>query len=300
MMMERFVKSVLSLAFGRWPKVPFDNTYPWLGYTFQQLMRDPECGRKPAYVWGVVQGVALAKVLRIPEVSVIEFGVAGGAGLLSLERTAELTEARTGVKVNVYGFDTGVGLPRPTDHRDQPNMWFEGQLPMDKGLLESKLRRASLRIGLVRDTVAAFMAEQPAPIAFISFDLDLYSSTRDAFSVFDAPDERLLPRIVTYFDDILGHSYNDFAGERLAISEFNDEHDRRKMSPIYGLRNFVPREFFVSQFWDGMYFTHMFDHSLYNTLDSTRKAVFTDHLGYDLREPVQSDWKAKIAGAQTG
>ena len=46
-------------------------------------------------------------------ISVIEFGVAGGAGLLSLERTAELVEARTKVQRGVHGFDTGVGLPNP-------------------------------------------------------------------------------------------------------------------------------------------------------------------------------------------
>ena len=28
-------------------------------------MRDPLCARKPAYVWGVIQGAALARVLNI-------------------------------------------------------------------------------------------------------------------------------------------------------------------------------------------------------------------------------------------
>ena len=130
-MIDRFAKKALALIFGKWPIVPFDNTYPWLGHTFQELMRDPLCARKPAYVWGVIQGAALARVLNILHISVIEFGVAGGAGLLSLERTAELVEARTKVEIGVHGFDTGVGLPNPTDYRDQPNMWFEGQLPMN-------------------------------------------------------------------------------------------------------------------------------------------------------------------------
>jgi hypothetical protein len=293
-MIDRLAKRALSLAFGKLPKVPFDNTYPWLGYTFQELMRDPLCARKPMYVWGALQGAALAKVLGIPEISVIEFGVAGGAGLLSLEHTAQLAEARTGVKISVYGFDTGIGLPKPTDYRDQPNMWFEGQLPMNRDLLEAQLQRASLRIGLVRDTIATFVSDRPAPIAFISYDLDLYSSTRDALSLLDCSCDILLPRVMAYFDDILGHSYNDFAGERLAISEFNRDHETRKFSPIYGLRNFVPREFFFSSCWDGMYFAHVFDHASYNTLDSNRKAVFTDHRGYDLRESVASDWKVRL------
>jgi hypothetical protein len=293
-MINFLAKRALSAMFGKWPKVPVDNTYAWLGHTFQELMRIPLSARKPMYVWGVAQGAALAKVLRVPEISVIELGVAGGAGLLSLEHTAQLVEARAGIKINVYGFDTGTGLPKPTDYRDQPNMWFEGQLPMKRDLLESKLRRASLRIGLVRDTIAEFVSEQPPPVAFISFDLDLYNSTRDALAIFDSPYELLLPRVATYFDDILGHTYNDFAGERLAITEFNNDHSTRKLSPIYGLRNFVPRESFFSSHWDSMFFAHFFEHPLYNALDSTSKAVFTDHLGYDFREPVGSDWKARL------
>ena len=47
----------------------------------------------------------------------LEFGVAGGAGLLSLERIAELVEGLTGVEIEVHGFDTGTGLPAPKDYR---------------------------------------------------------------------------------------------------------------------------------------------------------------------------------------
>ena len=36
-----------------------------------------------------------------------EFGVAGGAGLVNLERIAELVEQKTGVGIDIYGFDTG-------------------------------------------------------------------------------------------------------------------------------------------------------------------------------------------------
>jgi hypothetical protein len=59
----------------------------------------------------VLQGVSLAKVLNLPRVSVFEFGVAGGSGLVSLERVAELVEQKTGVGIDVYGFDTGEGFP---------------------------------------------------------------------------------------------------------------------------------------------------------------------------------------------
>lgn len=276
------------------PEVPFDNTYDWLRRTFFELMGDKRCARKPMYVWGVTQGAALAKVLGISRVSVIEFGVAGGAGLISLEHTAQLVESKIGVGIDVYGFDTGTGLPKPKDYRDQPNMWFEGQLPMNRDILERQLQRASLRYGLVQETVPQFLAERPAPVVFISFDLDLYSSTRDAVILFSAEHERLLSRVICYFDDIMGHSYSDFTGERLAITEFNEAHEMRKLSPNYGLRYFVPRPFQQAMYWDGFYIAHLFDHPLYNKADSIKKAVYTDDKGRDYRLPIDSEWRREI------
>ena len=58
---------------GNYPPVPFDNTYPWLNYAFLEIMRDSRCAQRPQYIWGVLQGAALSKVLKIPRISVIEF-----------------------------------------------------------------------------------------------------------------------------------------------------------------------------------------------------------------------------------
>jgi hypothetical protein len=279
-------------------EVPFDNGYEYLRYAFCDLMTDAVCRRKPMYVWGVLRGTALARVLGIRRVSVIEFGVAGGGGLLSLERIARHAQERIGVVIDVYGFDTGTGLPKPKDYRDQPNMWFEGQLPMNRELVEGQLRGASLRIGLVRDTVPQFVTELEqglgAPVAFVSFDLDLYSSTCDALKLFSAKTQCLLPRVMCYFDDILGHTYNEFAGERLAINEFNASQGLRKLSPIFGLRYFAPRAVHEAKYWDCFYLAHIFDHPLYNTLDSISKGVYMDHDGRAHGLPVNSNWRDQV------
>jgi hypothetical protein len=272
------------------PEVEFDNTYSWLQYAFYELSRDPTCSQKLMYCWGVLQGAALAKVLSINQVSVIEFGVAMGAGLKSLERISEIVESKTGVKIDVYGFDSGVGLPKPRDYRDQPNMWLEGQLPMDRTLLGQELKSSSLILGLVEETVHKFLKQGPAPIAFVSFDLDLYTSTKDALEVFDAGHAFVLPRVVCYFDDIMGHSYCDFTGERLAIQEFNESHELRKLSPIYGLRYWVPPSYRADMYWDCLYFAHFFDHVLYDKPDSIRKIVYADGK-VGIRMPVASDWR---------
>jgi hypothetical protein len=272
----------------KWPSAQFDNTYSWLNFSFLEMMKDDRCRGKPMYTWGVLQGAALAKVLKIPKISVVELGVAGGEGLLCLETAAVAVRARTDVDIDVFGFDTGTGLPKPKDFRDQPNMWFEGQLPMERERLESSLSHASLCLGPVKDTIPSFLARGPAPIAFVSFDLDLYTSTRDALILLEGDHVHLLPRVVCYFDDIFGYSYNDFCGERLAIKEFNDAHSQRKLSPIYGLRYFMPRFAFNDLWPDGMYLGHLFDHPLYGALDSIRKPVKMDLTGGVIWESMES------------
>jgi hypothetical protein len=295
---KRIAKKILprkAVELLRTPPV-FDNTYPWLNQTCSELMKDARCNQRPAYIWGVVQGAALAKVLRIPRISVIELGVAGGFGLLTLERIAERVEDITNVGIDVFGFDTGVGLPKPEDFRDQPNMWFEGQLPMDRGRLESALSRASLRLGPVKETIPSFIASNPAPIAFVSFDVDLYTSTRDALALFLANHNSVLPRVTSYFDDIFGHTYNDFCGERLAIREFNQDNDNRKICPVYGLRHFISSWAFYDLWPDAIYWAHFFEHPLYGTLDSINKGVVMDVQGAVLRSAPGSDWRPRRRG----
>lgn len=282
------------LADRGWADVPFDNTPPWLGRTLLDVVKNKRCALKPMYAYGVTAAAALAKVLEIPRISAVEFGVAGGAGLLALEAVAAAVEKKTGVGIDVIGFDTGVGLPKPEDYRDQPNMWFEGQLPMNRAALEAKLTRATLQIGPVRETLPYFLAGRPAPIGFVSQDFDLYSSTRDALTMYEADYDRLLPHVVTYFDDILGHTYNDFCGERRAIGEFNETFADRKLSPMYGLRYFLPRQFLTQTWPDAMYFAHFFQHPLYNELDSVSKAVFTDLYGRDVRTAPNAQSRAKV------
>jgi hypothetical protein len=254
----------------------FDNAYPWLTHAFARVVRDRRCALRPQYAWGALQAAALARVLGVPRISLLEFGVAGGYGLLALECAAMAAQRMTGVGIDVVGFDSGAGLPPPQDYRDQPNMWFEGQLPMERAKLEGALSVASLRVGPVAQTLPAFLAAGPAPVAFAAFDLDLYSSTRDALEVFAADLGLLMPRVLAYFDDIFGYTYNEFCGERLAIREFNRRGPHRKVCPVHGLRYFLPRSTFHDLWPDGMHWAHLFRHPRYGTLDSHRKPMFMD------------------------
>lgn len=191
---------------------------------------------RPNYAYIVYQAADLARRLDLDRISVLEFGVAGGRGLLNFEYHAKRVRAITGVQIDVYGFDTGEGLPPPVDYRDLPNVWQAEHFKMDQAALKAKLESATLVLGLVADTVKDFVAKHdPAPIGAISFDLDYYSSTIDALGIFDVPAERRLPRIFNYFDDIyssdLGH-VGPGVGVPLAIAEFNAADPTRHLGQL--------------------------------------------------------------------
>ena len=78
---------------------------------------------RPNYAYPVYQAAQLAHGSGEPRVSVIEFGVAGGNGLVAMEQYAEQVEKIFDVKIEVYGFDTTEGLPAPVDYRDLLYHW---------------------------------------------------------------------------------------------------------------------------------------------------------------------------------
>lgn len=241
----------------------FDNTYEWKCSAFQCIYDRSPAGVYQAYLWGVLEGASLARALRYPRISVIEFGVAGGRGLLALEEIAVQVENLVGLPIDVYGFDTGTGLPAPTDYRDVPYMWDEGFFPMDKEKLLPQLKRAQLKLGLIQKTIQDFIASHFSPVAFISFDFDLYTGTRHALSLLETTPNRLIPRVSCYFDDIMGYGYNEFTGERLAINEFNATHALQKVTPHHGLKWFVPWRNRDDRWVEMMYLAHIFDHPQY-------------------------------------
>jgi hypothetical protein len=221
---------------------------------------------RPQYAFGVKQAIYLASRLGHRSVSVIEFGVGAGSGLLRLETYAAKLGSRAGIQVEVYGFDTGAGLPTASDYRDLGYVWKRGQYQMDVAGLRAKLSSARLVLGDVRHTVPEFLRSQHAPIGFISFDLDYYSSTKAAFEVFSASDRAMLPRVLCYFDDVVsdGHQLHcDYVGELLAIREFNQSTDGSStLAPIGVLNaNLLYPAVWTQQLW--VY--HRFQHSQYNT-----------------------------------
>jgi hypothetical protein len=194
---------------------------------------------RPNYLAGTLFAADQARSEGIHEIAVAEFGVASGKGLLALQHEAALVERETGMKVRVFGFDAGpTGLPDLCgDHRDLPDLWRPGDYPMDVAWLQSRLDpRTTLVLGDVRETVPRFYDEyDPPPLGFVAIDLDLYSSTVAALQLLSQPDRRMLMHTAMYFDDIDLKTYHQFAGELLAIHEFNEGCDVVKIDTWRGL-----------------------------------------------------------------
>lgn len=220
---------------------------------------------RPEYAYGLYHAGLQARALGYTDLVALELGVGPGNGLMALEAAADAVERELGLRVSVIGMDTGRGLPPPADYRDLPYCWAEGDYWIPPDALRARLRRAELVLGDVRETVPALLARPGLPpIGFISFDLDFYSSTRDAMALLSADCRRLLPRVFCYVDDAIGSDrelHCDYVGELLAIREFNERSAARKVCPIHGLRH---KRALPAMWNEQMYVLHAFDHPLYS------------------------------------
>jgi hypothetical protein len=233
------------------------------------VQRSSPAQARPNYTWSVLHSARIAHTLGIERMTVAEFGVAGGNGLLALETAATAAERFFGIGIDVVGFDAGGGIPAPRDHRDAPYVIAPGDFPMDIDKLRARLQRSELLLGLVEETLPRFIESSGSPVGFVSIDLDYYSSTVAALMLLTAPAERLLPRVMCYFDDVMGYPWGDFNGERLAIAEFNDREEHRKISPVYGLRYFLPQPWAQAMWPEMMYLAHVLDHPRYDEDEGT-------------------------------
>jgi hypothetical protein len=213
--------------------------------------RNPE-SVYPTYRYCVESGAALAKALGYPGITVVEFGVAGGNGLVALEQQATVIERAYDLTVDVVGFDSGIGLPATGDYRDLPYRFSRGFYPMDLDKLRARLSRAHVELGQISDTLPRFAATCRFPIGAVLVDLDYYSSTKSAFAIFDvAP---TLPRVPVYFDDLW--LATPFTGEWAAIRDYNDVHPMQKIAQTWALAH---GELGTSQVFEW----HKFDHQDY-------------------------------------
>jgi hypothetical protein len=218
------------------------------------------------YAFPILYAADAAKRYGYKTVTIVEFGVAGGAGLLNLCRIAERTRKETGIEFRVVGFDTGKGMPPAVDYRDLPESFQAGDFPMDEQRLRQTLPDfAELVIGDITETVPEFCRSlsEDAPIGFVATDVDYYSSAKKALEILKGAPELYLPIVPVYLDDIGVDGSNPWTGELLAVDEFNRENELRKIVPFTLLRS---RRIFKNTQWiDRMFAGHIHDHALRST-----------------------------------
>jgi hypothetical protein len=222
---------------------------------------------RPHYFAGVLAAADQALKEDVPEISVFEFGVAGGSGLIELQKYSAVIERQTGIKIHVYGFDAGEGLPELIgDYRDHPDQWRIGDYKMDAEMLEKRLTdRTELRLGAIKDTVPQFVSQNKIPVGFVSCDVDMYSSTTNVLQILSLANKNMLRRVFMYFDDINFVFNHRFAGELLAIDEFNSSNTLVKIDRWRGIR--TSRVFSEDLWLHNMFIAH--------DLDSINKCVLS-------------------------
>lgn len=223
------------------------------------------------YAYCMILAAETAIRMGLKKFTAVEFGVWRGIGLINLCEIADFINQTLGVEINLIGFDTGEGLPGVLDYRDHPELWASGTLVMPN---YEKLRNSlpdfcKLVIGDIRETLHAAMesVSEDCPIGFVSIDVDQYHSTVSCLKLFDISHNKLLPVIAVWVDDsYLSVLQTSWAGEALAIREFNETHTLRKIEQKIVRTDDYPR------LWHHcIWFAHIFDHDV---RQGKRKANF--------------------------
>jgi hypothetical protein len=218
------------------------------------------------YAFSLLKTAELAMVQGLKSVTAIEFGVAAGAGLVNICDISRNITKLTGVDFKIFGFDSGKGMPPPRDHRDHPEVFSAGSYPLiDRSALMRALpHNAKLILGDIQETLPPFVAGLSAssPVGFVVIDVDYYWSAKECLNVFLGAADNYLPWTLVYLDDIGFESANPWAGELLAVREFNEENEMRKINLFRGLRH--KRLFKHTSWFDQVYLLHVLDHGRRN------------------------------------
>lgn len=228
------------------------------------------------YAFGVYEGAKRAKDLGLPEITVIEFGVANGRGLMAMALYAGKVEKCLGIKINVLGFDSGEGMPKTEGYKDHPELYATGDFP-----LQNREKLLSILPGntklVIMDLINSNWADHVnSPVAFMSVDVDYYSSTIAILNHLDRiKSDLLLPNILTYFDDVQLPNHNPYQGELLAIEEFNKSNNLRKIvnySKVLRTTRRLKNALWINQIFQ----LHVLDHKVRN--EEYRKAGDPPHI----------------------
>ena len=219
--------------------------------------------RQP-YCYGMLRAADQARFMGCKEITAVEFGVGDGAGLLNMIELAGAIEQETGVKFNIVGFDAGSGLPAVRGYKDHAELWRAGDFPMQDrdGLVRRIGGRAQLIFGDINDTIEKLKPRLSAknPLGFVAIDVTLYSATAGALRCLEWAPELYPLGVSMYFDDTLFFYASEWAGELLAIKEFNARSKHRKIGEDRSVHAHRPHQH--TGWYSGMFVCHVLDHEV--------------------------------------
>ena len=233
---------------------------------------------RPQHAYGVMHAAEQAKKQGLGRITVIEFGVANGAGLMNLINISQKVTSVTGVEIEIFGFDTGRGMPEPLDYRDHPEYYNTGDFPMNSLALEKEIKnKAKIIYGDIENSLKAFISTLSceSPIGFVTIDVDYYSSCKNVLELFKSEATYFLPLTYVYLDDIFMPHHNSRCGELLAVSEFNAEASLRVLKYH---QFFMHYRIFKNANWvKQIYFLHLLNHPYRSELKRNRETYVLDN-----------------------
>jgi hypothetical protein len=181
------------------------------------------------YALGLLMAAHQAKELGYKKISVIEFGCWNCEGLIDLENYIFDIQNFFNIEFKVYGFDLGDGHPSyNSDTRDRSYEMPKGLYPFEIKENLKSLKISKLILGDVKETIKDFLQNEninEAPIGFVSFDLGLYNSTKNALKLMNSSSNFFIPRTILYFDNNYFVLENE--GDLLAKNEFNPQSQKK-------------------------------------------------------------------------
>lgn len=201
--------------------------------TFNKVRSGELRFERPHYALSAAYGVIQAQRCGYTKLAFVELGVGMGYGLKSMCDIAAHYQKVTGIQIEVFGFDNATGLPAPTDYRDHPEIWSQGQFNLgDPANLVSELPPfCHLIVGDIANTIGQLEGMlNGAKLGFVVLDVDYYSSSKHALKIFNMSPDCYVPAVPMYADDTEALvMYNPWQGEELAMNECNQENAMRKI-----------------------------------------------------------------------
>tara|TARA_B100001057_G_scaffold499059_1_gene608224 strand:- start:15886 stop:16713 length:828 start_codon:yes stop_codon:yes gene_type:complete len=216
---------------------------------------------RPHYETIMLESAIEAKKLNYDEITFIELGVAGGNGIVALEKYKTKIQKIYNIKIKIFGFDYGEGLPNSENTFDLKYAIGEGDYKIDKNKLSEKVG-TKIFFGDAKDSLDEFVRCNPKNIMGIFFDMDFYTSTKNFLDQLPKFEKFLTPRVYCYFDDVFHDNLcvDEHSGERLAIKEFNKKNTKTKIG--YSLDHINNFRFPLGK--NLIYIMHNFEHKDYN------------------------------------